>query len=102
MSRLSRCSAIFRCLLGIALISWGGSSAALAGAVLALPPNAKTDLSAAEISTLKDGVMLTVKDRTLRDVLQAIQNSSGIPFSIADTLMEQPVTAPLRAPNWIR
>ncbi len=69
-------------------------------AMITLPQDGETKISAAEISTTPEGVNVNVTKRALGMVLQAIQNASGIHFGVAYDLMEEPVSATIEAPDW--
>ena len=84
--------------LGFLLLLIPGIGAA--ANILALPAKAPTPLSAQAVGKTATGVQIQVKNRHLSEVLQSIQNASGIQFEVSDSLMETPLTISITAPGW--
>lgn len=59
-----------------------------------------TAISQSEISPNASGVRISVQSRALRDVLQRIQNETGVTFKLDDALLGTPVTASIQAADW--
>ncbi len=57
-------------------------------------------ISQTEIGKNASGVRISVQSRALRDVLQRIQNETGVTFKLDDSLLDTPVTASIQAADW--
>lgn len=53
-----------------------------------------------EIGVNPSGVQISVQRASLRDVLQRIQNETGVSFKLDDSQLGTPVTASIQAANW--
>jgi hypothetical protein len=89
----------------------GKSLAALAVIAMFLPGPVGADITAlpnqneeafppGEIMATADGVRIAVTDRSLGEVLQAVQNASGVRFMVTSDLMQDPVTTIIEARDW--
>jgi len=75
----------------------------LNGRAESITPLPQSDLSPVndpEITVTSEGVRIHVKERLLGQVLQRIQNESGIQFQLSKALMDIRITATVEAPDW--
>lgn len=66
-----------------------------------LQEGSETSLSSLEILESKGSMDLLVYDKNLKDVLQAIQNKSGLKVSLDDQLLDIPVDADIQEDSWV-
>ncbi len=71
-----------------------------AESILSLPEKGKTSISDKEVAVTKEGIHIKVQDLSLSELLQYIQNKSGIHFSIPNKLREEHITANFKAKDW--
>jgi len=91
-------AAPFSAVLILTLIACGS---AFAGFMIPLPEKGKTTVSDKELSLEANGkVSIRVKKRTLKDVLQAVQNRSGIKFSVEESLLPKVIDSNVEGENW--
>jgi len=81
-------------MLSTSLDGWAGS------AIMALPEGATTPVGAEEVRLGPKGISIQVRGRNLSEVLQHIQNQSGIRFEIPVTMMKLPLSAKVNARDW--
>jgi len=53
-----------------------------------------------QIEENKDGVLIRIQRAPLGDVLQAIQDKTGIQFKVADTVLKDRIRVSIIAPDW--
>ena len=59
-----------------------------------------TAIGQSEIGSNASGVRISVQSRALRDVLQRIQNETGVTFKLDDVMLATPITVSIQAADW--
>jgi hypothetical protein len=87
---------------GVCVVVLGGVSTAEGSgrAILALPNDGVTPVSAEEVHARVGQIRIEVRERPLRDLLQKIQNITLIRFELPTRLMDLPITMTITAPDW--
>jgi hypothetical protein len=68
--------------------------------LVTLPEGGETEVSLSEIHANDHRVKIAVTERSLKSILQAIQNISDISFELTNDLASEPITAVIESPNW--
>jgi len=71
-----------------------------AESLISLPLSGVSPIGEPEIAVTSEGVRIYVEERSLLQVLQRIQNESGIQFQLSRALMDSRITATVEAPDW--
>ena len=86
---------------GVLILTIFTCGSAFGGVIVPLPEKGKSTVSDKELSLETNGkVSIKVRKRALKDVLQAVQNRSGIKFSVEESLLPKVMDSNVEGEDW--